>query len=405
MKGPGAASLVKRNLLRRPVRALILVTCVASASGMQVAAGLIERGAELGYELSLKRLGADLVAVPDEFTDALERAYLTGSAALFYMDSDVEERIAGFDFVEETSSQLYVKSLSGAPCCSAGNIFLIGFEPDTDFTVRPWLDGRPDREIGPDDALVGAAFPMKDGDTIRFFGHMFTVAGVLEETGSGLDATVFIPLETAYLMAEESAEKAVQTLPIARNEISAVMVSLKPEEEGGIPIDKANYELTRNIYEISAYQPHKMIKKVQGNLAATVYGLRAAGLASWPMTMLLIGLVFAMAVRERGREIGLLRAMGASRRFVFAEVTSEALILSAAGALAGSAAAAALVSAFGRHVALTLEVPFMWPGAAQAGGFLAMAFALAVLGGAAAGAVPAYAISAMDPYEAARAME
>ena len=56
---------------------------------------------------------------------------------------EIEERIAGFEFVERTSAQLYVKSLSGAPCCSAGNIFLIGFEPET--VLPRFMNGLPTR--------------------------------------------------------------------------------------------------------------------------------------------------------------------------------------------------------------------------------------------------------------------
>jgi putative ABC transport system permease protein len=38
------------------------------------------------------------------------------------------------------------------------------------------------------------------------------------------------------------------------------------------------------------------------------------GIISWAMTLFLMGLVFAMIVNERQRELGLLRALGATRK-------------------------------------------------------------------------------------------
>ena len=55
------------------------------------------------------------------------------------------------------------------------------------------------------------------------------------------------------------------------------------------------------------------------------------------LSLVLIGLVFSMAANERRRELGVLRALGATRGFVFGSLLTEAGILAlAAGALASS---------------------------------------------------------------------
>jgi putative ABC transport system permease protein len=394
--------LVRKNLFRRPFRSLILVVCMAVVVGLQTASGIVEKGVTNGFDLAVKRLGADLVAVPDEYTEVMERAFITGEAALYYMDQSVEEKIASFDFVEYTSSQVYVKSLSGASCCSAGNIFIIGYEPQTDFTIKPWLSKNAVPDIGPSGLIAGSAFNLKAGDKLKFFGHDYEVKGILEATGSGLDVTAFIPIDTAYQMAYESREKAEQELNLERGDISAVMIKLKPELAGGVPLKEAVYELTKGVYEISVMEPQKMLKRIHSNMSATIYGLRAAGLAIWPTTILLIGLVFAMSVNERKREMGLMRAVGATRNYIFLVVVSEALIIIATGTLVGVIVSLGILAGFSRLIASALEVTFYWPSFEDLAGRMMVISVLSIISGCAAAAFPAFMSARLEPYEAVR---
>jgi putative ABC transport system permease protein len=394
--------LIRRDLIRRPIRNGVLVLCVAAVVGMQVAAALLDRASRRGLEIGIERLGADLVAVPRGLSGELMRSYMTGDAALFYMDRALSKKIAGFDFVERVSEQVYIKSLSGAACCSAWNVFLIGFDPETDFTVRPWLKRHKHIEIGPDQVLVGAAFDVEPGQTLKFYGRELEVAGVLDPTGMGLDTTVFIPNHTAYLMAEESVEKAVEPLDLPRDRISAALIKLKPEDRGGAPAYRAAYDLEMAIPEISVIQRDDLLIKVQKNLSNTLGALRSASYAVWPVTALLIGLVFAMAANERRREIGLLRAMGATRAFVFRMILVEALMVAGCGTAVGLAASIGLVAGFSRLISVRLEVPFYWSAAEDTAFIMIAASALALLTGAIAAMAPAVRSSLMEPYEAIR---
>ncbi len=402
MKTPGLFQLILKNLLRRPFRNTILVICVAAVVGMQVAAALLDRASRHGLELGIKRLGADLVAVPRGLSEELLNSYMTGEAEVFYMERALKEKIMEFDFIEGTSAQVFIKSLTGASCCSAWNVFLIGFEPRTDFTIRPWLAEQRDIILGPDDVLAGAAMGLEAGSTIRFYGHEFKVAGVLDPTGAGLDTTVFIPMDTAYLMARESAAKAEKKLDITPDRISSVLIRLKPQDRGGLPEYRAAYELEMAIPEISVIQPDDLTVKVQKNLFGTLGKLRSASYAVWPFTALLIGLVFAMAANERRREIGILRAMGAKRFFVFRMIILESLLIAGTGTIIGLVLSVGLEAAFSRLIALKLEVPFYWPGTGELATLLLIAMVLALLTGALAAFIPALRSSCMEPYEAIR---
>lgn len=394
--------LIRENLWQRPFRNGILAICVAAVVGMQVAAAFIDWASTRGLKVGIERLGADLVAVPRGLDDKLVRSYITGEAALFYMDGSLKDKISGFSWVEKTSAQLYIKSLSGASCCSAWNLFLIGFEPETDFTIQPWLSEHTDGVIGPDEILVGAALGVEPGMSLRFYGRSFKVVGTLAPTGMGLDTTVFIPLKTAYLMAKESAARAEKTLEIDQNQISAVTIKLKPEDKGGLPGWKAAYELEMAIPEISVIQPDDMVAKVQSNLSSTLKTLKFASYVIWPVAALLIGLVFAMAANERQRDIGLLRAMGATRGFIFRMIILEALLIAAIGASIGLIVSMGLVSLFSRLIALKLETPFYRPDAAEIAAIVFMAALLSLLTGAASAMLPAIQAGFKEPYEAIR---
>jgi len=394
--------LIRTNLLRRPFRNAVLALCVASVAGLQTAAWIIDHASKAGLERGLERLGADLVAVPRGAQDDLEDAYITGDAKLHYMPRSIQDKIADFPFVDKTSPQLYIKSLTGASCCSAWSVFLIGFDPRTDFTIRPWLDMRPGRTIGPDQVLLGAALGGEPGMEMKFYGHKYEVAGVLEPSGMGLDSTVFIPIDTAYLMATESSTKAEKTLELTRDQISAVLIKVVPKDRGGKSPAMAAFELERAIPEISVIQRQSIVERVDKNISGTLGALRSASYSVWPVTALLIGLVFAMAANERGHEIGLLRAVGSTRWFVFRLIVFEALAIAGAGALAGLIASVGLVGGFGKLIAKSLSIPFYWPPSNELIGVLLAAFCLALLTAAAAAFLPALQAARMEPYEAIR---
>ncbi len=404
-----AAYLVRKNIRRRLFRYLILVVSVAAAVGMQVSAALIDRMSRESLELGLKRLGADLVAVPAGLDAELQKSYLTGDAAIFYMDRSIQDRISGFDFVAQTSPQLFIKSLANAGCCSLWNIYLVGFDPDTDFTIKPWLAPRftrgAERKIGADEVLAGAALGLEEGNTLRFYGQSFKVGGILSPTGMGLDRAVFIPIRSAYRMARESKTKAEQELDLSPDKISAVLIKLKAEKDGGLPAYRAAFELEQRIPEISILQPEELAMKIQQNLSTVLAGLRSASYAIWSATALLIALVFAMATNERKREIGLMRAMGATRGLIFRMIMMEALLVGGTGSLIGLLCSTGLVLGFSSLISQSLGVPFYQPGLGKLVPLSLTALALALLTGMIAGLYPALRASRMEPYQAIRSGE
>ncbi|MEY9852541.1 putative ABC transport system permease protein [Leifsonia sp. EB41] len=106
--------------------------------------------------------------------------------------------------------------------------------------------------------------------------------------------------------------------------------------------------------------------------------------------------VMIVSVIERRSEIGLRRALGARARHIAAQFLTEALLLAAAGGLAGALLGAAATAVIASTQGETVVIP---PAA------LAVALTASVLTGAIAGVYPAIRASRLSPSEALRAPE
>ena len=401
----GISSLVLHNITARPFRHTVLVLCVAAVVSLLVSAAVIEKSSTHGVKIGIKRLGADLVAVPRGLQSEIMTSFLTGKAEIFYMDNDIRKKINEFSFVESTSVQVYLKSLTGASCCSAWDVFLIGFDPDSDFTISPWLSSRLKRKLKEDEILVGAAIDVPAGSRFKFYGKDFIVAGRLDPGSMGLDTSIFIPIKSIYSMAAESSKKAEKTLDIKPDWISAVLIKLKPAEKGGIPPWKAAFEIEKKLNEISVLKPADIIEKVRKNLGGVISSLRSISFGIWPVAAILMALLFGMAANERKTEIGIMRAMGATRFFVFKMFVLESLFITLAGTAAGIIISSIVLASFSRLIALSLEVNFSMPPTVEIFLLFLTASFLAIITGIAASIVPAYRAATMEPYEAIRSVE
>lgn len=67
----------------------------------------------------------------------------------------------------------------------------------------------------------------------------------------------------------------------------------------------------------------------------------------WVLSVVFVGLIFSMAVNERRREIGVLRALGSPQTQIFATLVAESAILALGGGTLGAALTIALVSGTG----------------------------------------------------------
>jgi putative ABC transport system permease protein len=398
MKEINLFTLALQNLQRKPYRTIVIGLCVAVATGSLFAATIILRGVQHSLAVGRARLGADLIVVPIGYEVPAQEAFITGQPSTFYMSDDIKEDIATLPGVKQTSTQVFVETLSNASCC-VGEFFLVGFEPETDFTISPWLATHLNGEaLGPFDIIVGDRILLREGETVIFYGTAFNVVGVLERTGMGIDRTIYVPMEGMRAMITDSETLAEQTLMIDPDEISSILVSIENDADILDVAEAIEADLeTAKVF--TASQLNQAVgTQLQGVLGVT-FGVTAA---LWLMSLLTIGLVFSLIVNERQRELGILRAMGARCQTIFRLVMGEAALLTGLGGLSGLVAAGVLLAGFSRLIQLRLHIPYLLPSWFEIIGAALLLLLLALLTGILASLHPAISSSRMEPYAAIR---
>ncbi|MDD1676224.1 MAG: ABC transporter permease [Methanomicrobiales archaeon] len=385
--------LVWRGIRKKPLRSFGVLICFTLIAASLFSAVSLLGGTAESLHIGISRMGSDLLVVPEGDDTRGETMILRGHPSTFAFPDSKLEKIAEIDGVEQVCPQLYIASLQ-ASCCSLP-VQLIGFDPDRDFTIIPWLASGDRHPLGKDEIFVGARISGDIGSPLMFYGHTFTIAGRLEPTGMGLDTSVFMRLEDVYQMAEESGSKAVQQINLQQGQVSSILVKVRHGAEPNLvaALIQAQVPGTRVI------TPSTLISRVTDQLSDTLDQIYLVTGLLVLISLPVVGIIAYHAALERRRELGLIIAMGGSAIFVFVIVIAETLLLAAAGGLIGIAAASLILYSYQDLIALSLEVPFLWPSFFRISVSIMIPLLLAIVIGVAAGLYPALWSSAVDPYD------
>jgi putative ABC transport system permease protein len=145
-----------------------------------------------------------------------------------------------------------------------------------------------------------------------------------------------------------------------------------------------------------------MFQSQRKGLTGLRNGMVMAMILTLGFSVLLIGLVFSMAANERRRELGVLRALGATRSFIFRVLLSEAGLLALYGGIAGAALTILAVVLFRKLIIATLGIPFLVPALPMLAALILGGLACSLLTVTLAAMLPAYRISHEDPSIAMR---
>ncbi|HDZ59533.1 MAG TPA: multidrug ABC transporter substrate-binding protein, partial [Actinobacteria bacterium] len=308
MKRLGLLYLAAQNLRRKPFRSFVTIAIVAIAAGTLFSATLLISSVNRSLEVGMERLGADILVVPEGSQESGEAALITGVPTSFYMERSVADQVAAVQGVDQVSPQLFIESLISSACCT-GHVQLVGYDPDTDFVITPWLEQNVDKPLDRDDVVIGSLILANKGETVKFYGHDFNVVGILDATGMGADESVFMTLDAAYAMADESAQDAATALELQPGQISSVLVRVAP----GTTIEQVAQRIKTSVPGTLAITANELSRSVTDRLSGFLKGFIVLDIIVWIMALLTIAAIFSMIVNERQREIGLLRAMGGKR--------------------------------------------------------------------------------------------
>jgi putative ABC transport system permease protein len=169
------------------------------------------------------------------------------------------------------------------------------------------------------------------GDEIRLDGVAFTVVGMLDDAdGFGAGQNVYITQEAARSLFSKSPYlSAISIQAVSQEAVAPVEYRVEQflrYSKGVVNDDDATY----SIFNQAALQD--TIKTVTGTLGILITGIAGISLVVGGIGIMNIMLV---SVRERTREIGVRRAIGAKQSQILTQFLMEAVVLSVLGGLIG----------------------------------------------------------------------
>ena len=393
--------LALKSVAGSPFRSALVFLCVALVASSAMWATLVVQGAEENLRqsvASIERPGADITVI-SRGGGASSMGMVDVRAAIQPGD------VAAVPGVAAASPQLRLTTLYNTPLCADEEMYLVAFDPATDFTVGPWLERNLTGGLKVNEAVagsrVGQAVPSGKQD-LTVSGYELKLVGHLAPTGTSLDQSLFVTFETARHMARLSrfqvAYSLDDALDIAADDTSIILVQVEP---GSNPHTVAT-RILEDVPGVTAFDNAHFFQQGRKQMASLRRNIPGLLGITWVLSIVFIGLVFSVAVNERRREVGVLRVLGATRSFVLRSILAEGFILALVGGAVGVILTAFAILLFRDGIVQSAGLPLASPSpfALLALGLGGLALALASV--ALATLFPALRISRQDPAAAMR---
>lgn len=377
------------NLRRRKAKMLFLLIGLTIAVTTVVTLVTVSEvmNAEIGNKLD--EFGANILIVPR--SDELSLNY--GGLAVTGVSLDAQ-KLSEADVPKiktirnrENIKIIAPKLLTVAPVVQR-NVVVVGVDFSQELQLKKWWKLTGERPVNNRQAIIGSEIKdqlqLKIGQLFQIKGEDFTVAALLEPTGSQDDAVVFIDLKTA------------QRLFGKPNELSLIEVAALCYD---CPIE----EIVR---QTSEKLPGAKVMAIRQTIESKMEAMHRFEHFSYGISVVIV-LVAALivmtnmtaSVNERTREIGVFRAIGFRRSHIMKIILTEAFLTSllagimgyGVGLIASRLVAPVLTMNGSGEISLNYTL-------------LGFSVALAVLVGLLSSIYPAYKASRLDPTVALKAL-
>jgi putative ABC transport system permease protein len=400
-----AITQIRANKMRSILTALGVIIGIVAVTLM----GTAIKGIDTGFNNSLAMLGDDVLYVQKWPWGGVEDWWNYANRPIIRPEAATKLNT----IIEQTPNSLLEVAVpvagSGAPIKSGDNkvngVQIFGTTADygrlisADFSEgRLFNDteaagARPVCVLGFDvaEALFQGRSPLDQ--TVVIAGHPFTVIGVIAKQGSFLglfsfDNQAIVPLEAfrRYAGVRRGAEIRVKVkdktrLIDAKEELVGAMRRVR----GQLPGERDNF----SINESEAFKAQ--LDPIKSGIAMA--GLFITGLSLFVGAIGIMNITF-VSVKERTKEIGTRKALGARRRSILLQFLIEAVSICLIGGVAG------LLLTYGMVLGVGKAFPAMPVEFSISLVFVSMAVSIAT--GIASGFVPAWGASRLDPVVALR---
>jgi putative ABC transport system permease protein len=360
--------MVVANLVQRPMRSLISVSAVALEVILILLIVSFFYGQLNGSKASQMGVGADVMVQPPGSSALVG---VTGAP----MPVKVGDKLRQLPHVAVAAPVIW--ELTTKPTLE----IIYGIDLESYNSISPafrFLSGGPFQDpydVIVDDYFTGAK-RVKVGDSIEILSHPFRICGIVEH---GKGARKFVPLSS------------MQDLIGAPGHASVFYVKLDDPANAEAVVDEIKQIPGMEDYSVRSMQEWLSMMTPE-NLPGFATAIRIVVAISMIIGFLVIFQSMYTAVMERTREIGILKALGASKLYIVNAVMRESALLAIAGIVVGT-----IVSAVARRIIL-IELPtqrLFW-----SNGWVVRATVLALVGALAGALYPAYKAAQKDPIDA-----
>lgn len=363
----GRVPLARRNLLADPRR----LAASALAVGLALMLILLLDGLWAGVRSQVTRyedeIGAQLYVVAPG-----ARSLFADGSNIPLTTLDSVRATAGVEWAAPVRGQFAILELHGRKVAAT----LVGAVPGEH--GGPWAMAAGHIPEVDDEAVVDQVLAdrhgLRVGDRIDIVDGHFRIVGLSRGTASFMTGFVFVTHDAVNALLQTPASTTAVLVDTAQpEEVRALL-----EAEGLTVLDRSE------------------LRQAGITLATRVYGtpLRLMVLVAFIAGTLVIAFTAYTSVAERTREYGIVKAMGATRRYVTRLAAAQTAMITGAGIAAGF-----VLFALGRAAITTARPQFtilLTPGAAL------RAVAAAIVMGALAALIPVHRLARLDPAVAYR---
>jgi len=310
--------LVFRNITRR--RGRFVFTLLGITIGIASFVTFMAMGGNLKREIHRETaaLGANLLVIPKGSCGYEQLSILTGDQ----MPTNISA--AEITSIRAIKGLTVVPFLAQQTAINNKPVTVSGIEPAATQAFKRWTvsQGAYFSSPGEAGAVLGAVaarqFNLKPGETVTVRGEKLPVIGILGETGGRDDATLFLALPVAQRLFK-----------------SADKVSYAAIRVDNLALSDRYIEEIRVATGLGVVSDKQMLKSVLGIVGTVNITLQL--IAAVAVMAAAFGIVNTMmaATYERRREIGILQALGASKRTIFTLFMMESGIYGVAGGVCG----------------------------------------------------------------------
>lgn len=387
-------SLVLKDVFRRKTKLGLAVLSVVVAAAAIVAVVTTFSAATDGLYEESNKFGANIIVRPEIKTIPLV-AGSTSIGSLSTGENYIEEsEIPRIHTIKNnTNLAVVAPRLYGIAELGNSSVVIMGVDPEKEKILKPWwkIQGhwmtadtpeKPEVMVGSD---IAGPLGLKEGSSITLRqGNMSVnaaVAGVIESTGGNEDGYVILPLATSqYLLSKEGKVSSLEVRALCND----------------CPVE----EISRQIEEVFPRLEARSMSQIVETEMAVVEHTESSAMAVSIITLLVSTLTVAStmlaSVNEKLKEIGIMRAVGASDAQVVAMLLFEGAIIGIIGGGIGFAVGT-VASTFAAPMLVSVTPPPMWE-------ILPLVAGICVLTGMVASVIPAKRALGIDPAEVLRSV-